>query len=93
MRFQPAVAASRQLTSNGQRNYAPAVSPDNRYVVFHSNRSGVFQIWRIDRDGASPKQLTFGGESTWPTITTDSKWVVYQHFEAGHASFAMARSD
>ena len=74
---------ARQLTSNGQRNYGPAVSPDNRYVVFHSNRSGVFQIWRVDRDGASPKQLTFGGESTWPTITTDSKWVVYQHFESG----------
>ena len=73
----------RQLTSNGQRNYGPAVSPDNRYVVFHSNRSGVFQIWRVDRDGSSPKQLTFGGESTWATITNDSKWVLYQHFEAG----------
>ena len=72
----------RQLTSNGQRNYGPAVSPDNRYVVFHSNRSGGFQIWRVDRDGASPKQLTFGGESTWPTITADSKWIVYQHFDA-----------
>ena len=72
----------RQLTSNSQRNYGPAVSPDNRYVVFHSNRSGRFQIWRVDRDGASPKQLTFGGESTWATITADSKWVVYQHFEA-----------
>ena len=74
---------SRQLTSNAQRNYGSAVSPDNRYVVFHSNRSGVFQIWRVDRDGGSPKQLTFGGESTWPTISTDSKWVVYQHFDEG----------
>jgi Tol biopolymer transport system component len=74
---------ARQLTSNGQRNYGPAVSPDNRYVVFHSNRSGGFQIWRVDRDGGSPKQLTFGGESTWATITADSKWVVYQHFESG----------
>jgi eukaryotic-like serine/threonine-protein kinase len=73
----------RQLTSDARRNYGPAVSPDNRYVVFHSNRSGVFQIWRVDRDGASPKQLTFGGESTWPTVSTDSKWVVYQHFDEG----------
>jgi len=73
----------RQLTSSARRNYGPAVSPDNRYIVFHSNRSGVFQIWRIDRDGASPKQLTFGGESTWPTVSSDSKWVVYQHFDEG----------
>ncbi len=58
-----------QLTSGGGRNYAPAVSPDNRYVVFHSNRSGVFQIWRTDRDGARPKQLTSGNsESTWPHV-------------------------
>ena len=71
-----------QLTSTGGRNYAPAVSPDNRYVVFHSNRSGVFQIWRTDRDGARPKQLTSGNsESTWPTFSPDSKWVYYQHFE------------
>jgi serine/threonine protein kinase/Tol biopolymer transport system component len=74
----------RQLTSEGRRNYAPAVSPDNRYLVFHSNRNGVFQIWRTERDGARPKQLTFGNsESTWPSFSPDGKWIVYQHLEAG----------
>src|SRR5678816_2315299 len=34
----------RPLTSAGGRNYAPVVSPDNRYVVFHSNRTGVFPV-------------------------------------------------
>ena len=80
----PATGEQRQLTSDGGRNYAPVVSPDNRYLVFHSNRAGVFQIWRSDRDGSSPKQLTFAGaESTWPTFTPDGKWIVYQHFEPG----------
>jgi serine/threonine protein kinase/Tol biopolymer transport system component len=75
-------ADPKQLTSEGGRNYAPAVSPDNRYIVFHSNRAGVFQIWRAERDGSSPKQLTFGtSESTWPAFSSDGKWVVYQHFE------------
>ena len=70
----------RPLTSAGGRNYAPVVSPDNRYVVFHSNRTGVFQLWRIDRDGGSPKQLTFEGtESTWPTFSPDGKWIYFQH--------------
>ena len=70
----------RPLTSAGGRNYAPVVSPDNRYVVFHSNRTGVFQIWRINRDGSSPKQLTSEvTESTWPTFTPDGRWVVFQH--------------
>jgi eukaryotic-like serine/threonine-protein kinase len=74
----------RQLTSNMKRNYAPQVSPDNRFLVVHSNRAGVFQIWRMDRDGGNPKQLTFGNsESHWPQFTADGKSVIYQHFEPG----------
>jgi len=70
----------RPLTSAGGRNYAPVVSPDNRYLVFHSNRTGVFQVWRTDRDGSRPKQLTFEAtESTWPTFSPDGKWVLFQH--------------
>ena len=73
------------LTSAGGRNYAPAVSPDNRYVLFHSNRTGVFQIWRMNRDGSSPQQLTSEEtESTWPSISPDGRWVVFQHAEPDH---------
>ena len=70
----------RPLTSAGGRNYAPVVSPDNRYLVFHSNRTGVFQVWRTERDGSRPKQLTFEAtESTWPTFSPDGKWILFQH--------------
>ena len=76
---------ARPLTSAGGRNYAPVVSPDNRYVVFHSNRTGVFQIWRMDRDGSSPKQLTFDvTESTWPAFSPDSRWIFFQHADPDH---------
>ncbi len=74
----------RQLTSGMKRNYAPAVSPDNRFIVLHSNRSGAFQVWRMDRDGSNPIQLTSrNSESNWPQFTADSKTVIYQHFESG----------
>jgi serine/threonine protein kinase len=74
----------RQLTSNMKRNYAPSVSPDNRFIVFHSNRSGIFQIWRMDRDGSNPVQLTFGNsESHWPQFSGDTNFVIYEHFEPG----------
>ena len=70
----------RPLTSAGGRNYAPVASPDNRYLVFHSNRTGVFQVWRINRDGSSPTQMTFAAtESTWPTFSSDGKWILFQH--------------
>lgn len=74
----------RQLTSGMKRNYAPSVSPDNRFIAFHSNRSGIFQIWRMDRDGSNPVQLTTGNsESNWPQFSADGKSVIYQHFESG----------
>lgn len=73
-------ANSRALTDLG-RNYAPTVSPDDRYIAFHSNRAGSFQIWRADRDGSNPKQITEGPESNWPQFTNDGKWIVYQHIE------------
>lgn len=73
---------AKQLTSGMKRNYAPTVSPDNRFIAFHSNRSGNFQIWRMDRDGSNPVQLTSGNvESNWPCFSPDSKWIFYQHFE------------
>ncbi len=67
-----------------KRNYAPSVSPDNRFIAFHSNRSGIFQIWRMDRDGSNPVQLTSGNsESHWPQFSPDGKYVLYEHFELG----------
>jgi len=70
----------KQLTSNaGGGNFYPQVSPDGRYIVFDSDRTGTRQIWRMDSDGNNPKQLTdsplqgFGRTDCSP----DDKWVVY----------------
>src|SRR6185312_14735641 len=35
-----------------------------------------FQLWRIDIDGANPKQLTTGGV-LMPQCSPDGKWVAY----------------
>ena len=51
-----------QLTANaGQENTYPTISPDGRFIVFTSDRTGNTQIWRMDRDGRDQKQLTFAG--------------------------------
>jgi tricorn protease-like protein len=49
--------------------------------VFQSDRTGGWQIWRTDRDGNNPKQLTDGNEgSIQPQFSPDGQWVVYEHF-------------
>jgi Tol biopolymer transport system component len=42
----------RQLTVGDGHDVSPVASRDRRYVVFASNRSGKFEIWRMNLEGA-----------------------------------------
>ena len=66
-----------QLTGDAHDDMWPSVSPNGRYVVFMSNRTGSNQIWRMNLDGSNLKQLTKGSDERWPRCTPDSQWVVY----------------
>ena len=55
-----------QLTHDGGRNDFPSWSPDNRHIVFQSNRSGTLQIWSMLADGSKVQQLTFTGHNSQP---------------------------
>src|ERR1043166_3026021 len=67
----------KQLTLNSATNDAPTVTPDGRYIVFISNRTGAFQVWRMQVDGSDPVALTNGGGKNFPAISPDGKWVLY----------------
>jgi TolB protein len=49
---------NKQLSSTGQYNIEPAVSPDGRYIVWTSIQSGIPELWRMDIDGGNSKPLT-----------------------------------
>ena len=68
-----------RLTNNAEDNYMPAASVDGRFIVFVSNRSGAFEIWRMNADGSDPKQLTFSKGNFYPFCSPDNKWVVYDN--------------
>ncbi len=69
-----------QLTVNTGDNYTPATSPDGRFIVFTSNRTGSLNIWRMNaEDGSDPKQLTFGDGNSYPSCSPDGQWVVYDN--------------
>jgi TolB protein len=48
----------KQLTTDPQQDFAPLVSPDNRYIVFNSMRGPLPSVWRMNIDGSNVKQLT-----------------------------------
>jgi Tol biopolymer transport system component len=52
-------------------------------VVFASNRSGEFHLWRFDADTNKLRQLTFGGNyDEHPSVTPDGRWIVYTSWAA-----------
>lgn len=75
---------SRQLTADAFIDQQPSVSPDARYIVFQSNRSGARNIWRIDIDGSNPTQLTQGSyDDASPICSPDGRAVVFSSQRSG----------
>ena len=60
-----------------------SLSADGRYMVFESDRSGAIEVWRSDRDGGRPLQLTTGGNNRAPHISPDAQWIVYASTHSG----------
>lgn len=76
----------RQLTSETTDDYSPIVTPDGKYIIFCSLRSGTARIWRMNIDGKNPIQLTEENPASGdynPIITADSKNVIFNNAFAG----------
>jgi Tol biopolymer transport system component len=72
----------RQLTADtGGVNWRPRSTPDGRYIIFTSTRSGgKWNIWRMDADGSNPTPLTMGQGEGMPYISSDGRWLYYTNY-------------
>lgn len=61
-----------------------AWSPDGRQIVFTTNISGRFNLWKVNASGGWPIQLTQSDERQYNAAwSPDGKWIVYQQDHAG----------
>jgi Tol biopolymer transport system component len=77
-------SGKRQLTSNGQANFAPFLHPDNRTVIFCSNSADSekhrkFELWALPLDGShAPVRITHGEEfDGFPMFSPDGTKLVW----------------
>ncbi|MGZ8564533.1 MAG: M20/M25/M40 family metallo-hydrolase [Kaistella sp.] len=70
---------TKKLTDSPGYDAEAVVSPDGKYIVFTSTRSGDLELWRMDINGKNPKQLTFGlGYDGGAFFSHDSKKLVFR---------------
>jgi Tol biopolymer transport system component len=70
--------APRRLTDDAAVELDPTFTPDSESVVFASERSGQFELWRIGLKGGAPSQVTFGAVlPRRPAVSVDGRRVAF----------------
>ena len=72
------------LTDGKGYNDGPEYSPDGKHIWFNSTRSGLMQVWRMNRDGSGLTQMTDSNANNWfGHVSPDGKHVIYLTFTKG----------
>lgn len=80
----PAEGGEEVRLTGGGFNDGPEYSPDGRHIWFNSTRSGLMQVWRMNRDGSEPTQMTFTDRNNWfPHVSPDGKKVAWLSYRKG----------
>jgi Tol biopolymer transport system component len=72
----------KQLTFFPSEEFDPAYSPDGKYIAFSSDRSGTFDIWVMQSNGAIPIRLTTNdrGDESSPAWSPDGTKIAYTQY-------------
>ncbi len=66
-----------QITSNPAFDTRPVWSPDGKRIAFASSRTGLFDIYIVDKDGGAPTRLTTHSASEMPEAFLDDKTLLF----------------
>ena len=73
---------ARQITDYGCASFAPSFTPDDRQIIFSSNKHNCdgrkFELFMVDTEGKGLEQVTdFGGFTSFPEFSPDGKKLVF----------------
>ena len=72
-----------QVTSDFSRDFYPAVSIKNNYVIYVSDRTGNLDLWLYDLETRQNYRLTYHtSDDTMPSFSPDGKKVVFVSFRS-----------
>ncbi len=91
-----------QITSGQTDNTGPAISPDNQWIAFSSNRTGTTardanwsnnsDIYVVSAAGGEPRKLTTNpGPDNAPQFSPDGQWIAYS--SSDHVNNSADQSD
>ncbi len=82
------------VTEGPFRDRQPVYSPDGRWLLFTSNRSGNLDIWRRDRATGELQRLTdHEGEDWDPALSPDGGKLLFSSNRSGRYQVWLAESD
>jgi Tol biopolymer transport system component len=70
------------------------LTPDGKFLIFNSKRSGTINLWKIPTNGGEATQLTFDSElAGFPAVSRDGKWIGLQIKRGGDTHVAYIPSE
>ena len=80
----PAEGGGEVRLTQGGFNDGPEYDPNGKHIWFNSTRTGLMQIWRMNRDGSDQTQMTFSERNNWfPHVSPDGRKVAYLSYRKG----------
>ena len=80
----PAQGGEETRLTHGGFNDGAEYAPDGRHIWFNSTRTGLMQIWRMNRDGSDQTQMTFTERNNWfAHVSPDGGKVAYLSYRKG----------
>jgi Tol biopolymer transport system component len=90
----PSLSAVEALTQGNGRDRQPVWSPDGRYVLFASSRSGNLDLWRLDTRTRELRQITDDAAQDWdPAYSPDGAHILWSSSRSGNLEIWMAQAD